>query len=358
LPSPRAETSPRRRRLFLLAALVVGLTLLALPVLLADGRELLRTVAGVRPVFLACAFALALASYAAMSRSYQGIAEAADCHLSFRDWLRVTFVSNTANYLVTSGGLSGFAVRMYLLSQQGMPSGRAVLISLVQTFLTNVTLFLFIPLGVASLMLRHDLPRVALVTAALALVGFAAMLAAAVLLLYDRRLRRRLLFAFANAGHRVLRWAVPRWTPGRVRFWRFQHNLNAGLEFLLTRKDRILAPVAWIVADWLLTIGILWVAFRAVGHPVALGVVVVGFAVGICLSLVSLVPGGLGIMESSMTAVFVSLNVPLEPTVVAVLIFRVAYFVLPLLLSLVFFHGLMLQAAHDAGALASEPTEI
>jgi hypothetical protein len=32
-------------------------------------------------------------------------------------------VSNTANYLVTTAGLSGFAVRMYLLSQTGRVPG-------------------------------------------------------------------------------------------------------------------------------------------------------------------------------------------------------------------------------------------
>jgi hypothetical protein len=337
-----------------LAALAVGLVLLALPVVFADGRELLRTAAAIRPLALAVAFALALASYAAMSRSYQGIAAAADCHLSFRDWLRITFVSNTANYLVTTAGLSGFAVRMYLLSQQGVPSGRAVLISLVQTFLTNATLLFFIPVGVATLVLRHDLPGIALATAAVALAAFAAMLALAVVLVPRRRLRRRVLFGLANTGHRVLRRVVPHWTPGRVRLWRFQHNLNAGFEFLLARTDRIVAPAVWIVVDWLLTVGILWAAFRAIGHPIAVGVVTVGFAVGLCLSLVSLVPGGLGIMESSMTAVFVSLGVPLEPAVVAVLIFRVAYYVVPLLMSLFLFHGLMLQAARAAPSPRAE----
>jgi uncharacterized membrane protein YbhN (UPF0104 family) len=60
-----------------------------------------------------------------MSRSYQGIACAAGVDLRFREWVRITLVSNTANYLVTTAGLSGFAVRMYLLSQQGRASRAA-----------------------------------------------------------------------------------------------------------------------------------------------------------------------------------------------------------------------------------------
>ncbi|TMA70602.1 MAG: hypothetical protein E6J68_00085 [Deltaproteobacteria bacterium] len=137
MPGRRAEAGGRRRRLFILATMGVGLGLLVLLVLLSDGRELLRTAANIEPALLALPVALTVLSYAAMSRSYQGIAEAAGCRLGFGEWLRITFVSNTVNYLVTSGGLSGFAVRMYLLSQRGIPSGRAVLISLVQTFCSS-----------------------------------------------------------------------------------------------------------------------------------------------------------------------------------------------------------------------------
>ena len=361
MSAPRVEQAPSRwRRVLFGAALTVGLGLFILPVVLADGRKLWSTAAGIQPALLVLPVVLTLLSYAAMSLSYQGIAETAGCRLDFRAWLRITFVSNTVNYLVTSAGLSGFAVRMYLLAQRGVPSNRAVLISLVQTFLTNFTLLFFILAGFAALVLRHSLPPVALAAASAAVVLFAGALAFGVVLVYHRRLRRRTLFLIADGIHRVLRRFVPRWTPGRVRLWRFQHNLNDGLEFLLLRKERMLVPGFWILLDWALTMAILWAAFRAVNYPIAPGLVVIGFAVGIFLSLVSVVPGGLGVLESSMTAVFVSLSVPLEPAVVAVLIFRVAYYVLPLLISLFFFHGVMLQAAHNVVSATnrSDPARI
>jgi uncharacterized protein (TIRG00374 family) len=327
-------------------ALTVGVALIVLLFVLADARELWRTAAGIRPLVLAIPVLLTLLSYAAMSRSYQGIADAADCRLPFREWLRITLVSNTVNYLVTSAGLSGFAVRMYLLSQRGLPSGRAVVISLVQTFLTNFTLLFFILMGFASLVVRQYLSGAGLAAAIALVVVFAGILAWAVVLMYHRRLRRRTLFFIASTGHRILRRVVPRWTPGRMRLWRFQHTLNEGLDFLLARKRQMLAPTFWILLDWVLTIAILWSAFRAVNYPIAPGLVVVGFAVGMCLTLVSLVPGGLGLMESAMAAAFASFGAPYETAVLAVVIFRVSYHFLPLLLSLFFFHSVMLQAAH------------
>jgi len=107
------------------AALAGGVALLVLPVAFSDGRKLLEVVSSVRLEGLTAAVILTVLSYLAMSRSYQGIACAAGADLPFRQWVRITLVSNTANYLVTSAGLSGFAVRMLLLSQHGVSSGRA-----------------------------------------------------------------------------------------------------------------------------------------------------------------------------------------------------------------------------------------
>jgi hypothetical protein len=348
LRDPHAESGHRRPLLFVVA-LGVGLGLLALLVFLSDGRELIRTAASIEPGLLVLPIVLTLLSYAAMSRSYQQIADAAGVSLGFAEWLRITFVSNTVNYLVTSAGLSGFAVRMFLLSQRGVPSGRCVLISLVQTFLTNFTLLIFVAIGFATLVLKHDLAPVALGAASFAVAAFVGLLAYAVVLIYHRRLRRRTLLFCADLIHRVLRRVAPRFTPRRVGLWRFQHNLNEGLEFLFSRKERMVAPAFWITLDWAITLAILWAAFRSVHYPIAPGLVVIGFAVGILLSLVSLVPGGLGVMEGSMTAVFVSLSVPLEPAIVAVLIFRVSYYVVPLLISFFLFHGVMFQAARGMG---------
>jgi uncharacterized protein (TIRG00374 family) len=240
---------------------------------------------------------------------------------------------------------------MFLLSQYGVPSGRAVLISLVQTFLTNFTLLFFILGGFVSLVIRQQLSGPALFAATGALVAFAGVLAYALILVINRRLRRLTLFWIGKLAHRVLRRFAPSRTPDLVRFWRYQHNLDRGIEFLLARKSGMIAPTAWITFDWVLTSGILWAAFRGVSHPLSPGMVMVGFGVGLFFSLVSFVPGGLGIMEGSMSAVFVSLGVPLEKAVVAVLIFRLTYHVLPLFVSMFLFRGVFRAAQQSIATL-------
>ena len=110
----------------------------------------------------------------------------------------------------------------------------------------------------------------------------------------------------------------------------------------------MIAPLIYICADWFLMLATLYTAFRCVGQAVPMHIVVIGFSTGILLSVVNLVPGGLGIMEGSMAAVFSGLGVPLESAVVATVIYRVSYYIIPLLVTLLFFRGMI-----PAGAIPS-----
>jgi hypothetical protein len=97
----------------------------------------------------------------------------------------------------------------------------------------------------------------------------------------------------------------------------------------------MLGPALYIVLDWISTLLVLYTAFVAIGHPIAISPLIAGFAVGMFCSIASLVPGGLGVLEGSMAAVFAGFGIPLEHAVVAILIFRSTYYGLPLLASIV-----------------------
>jgi uncharacterized protein (TIRG00374 family) len=290
----------------------------------------------------------ALASYATMALSYEGIARAAGARVPFKEMFKVTLVGNTVNYIVTTGGLSGFAVRMYFFMRMGVPSGTAVIISLVQTFLTNVILLLFVVFGFGYLLASHEIHGLAFAAITVFLVVSVVATVVALMLLVNRSLRRRTLFILAEASNAFLHRFLPARKPARVSIWRFQRNLNRGIEFLMQRKRHMILPTVWIVIDWMATMFILYSAFWMIGARVSAGIVIVGFSIGIVLSIVSFVPGGLGVMEGSMAAVFVSLSVPLETAVVAVLIFRVAYYFMPMFISLFFFRNMLMQGTRAA----------
>jgi hypothetical protein len=339
-----AASSPSRTHL-ISWALAVGVAALGLLFVVSDAQKLWHTASSLDMGLLSLPLICGLASYALMALSYQGIAHAAGADVPYVEMLKITFVANTVNYVVSTGGLSGFAMRLYFFIRMSIASGTAVIISLVQTFITNTVLLLFVVAGFAYLLSSHELHGYALGAVAALLCVFVLAAAVAMILLLHRQLRRRTLFIMAEAAHWFLHRFLPRHKPARVRIWRFQRNLNRGIEFLLDRKGHMVVPTLWIVLDWVVTLLILYTAFVAVRYPIPISFVVVGFAVGVTLSLVSFVPGGLGVMEGSMAAIFASLSVPFETAVVAVLIFRVAYYLLPMVISLFFFRRMLFQGA-------------
>lgn len=344
MSQPPADSSRSGRRRLVIGLVAFGFVAAVGYVLWSDREQLWEIMREVEPATLTIPVLLGLLSYAAMARSYQGIASAAGVDLSYNAWIRITFVSNTVNYIVVSGGLSGLAVRMMLLSRHGVASGRAVVISFVQTFLTNFTLLLFIMAGLGTLAMREQVPRVEVIAGIVAVIVFGLVLGFATALVVNRRLRRLTLFFLSHRVHQVLQRFVPRFAPRRQRLLHFRRNLNEGFDFLMDRRDKMLWPVIWILFDWVLTLAILWYAFRALNNPVPATTVLIGFGVAVLASLISLVPGGLGIMEGSMTAVFVSVGVPKQVALLAALIFRVSYHVTPLLVSVFLFRGLFKQA--------------
>jgi uncharacterized protein (TIRG00374 family) len=330
-----------------LAAVLGGVVLVGLLVA-ADTRELLNTIAQIHPLRLLMPIGATLASYVAMARSYQGIAHAANVPIGFWEMFKITFVANSMNYVVATGGLSGFAVRLYFFARRGVGAGTATSISLAQGFITNVSLLFFLVIGFGYLMLSEKLSASSQVASGILLGAFFAITALALVLLFARDRRRKIIFVLAQLSDRFMHWALPRFKPARTRIWRFQRNLNRGIDFLLDRKRQMIEPTFWILVDWILTLGILYTAFICLDYRVPLGVLIVGFAVGLTLSFVSIIPGGLGLMEGSMAAVFTTLGVPFETGVVATLIFRLAFHAVPLITSLFFFHGLFVEGrAHS-----------
>ncbi len=78
----------------------------------------------------------------------------------------------------------------------------------------------------------------------------------------------------------------------------------------------------------------LYFLFVAAGHPVSLGVLLAGYGLPLLLGKVSFLPGGVGIVEATMAALYNGLGVPNGVTVVVILIYRLMSFWLPLLVGL------------------------
>jgi uncharacterized membrane protein YbhN (UPF0104 family) len=78
----------------------------------------------------------------------------------------------------------------------------------------------------------------------------------------------------------------------------------------------------------------LYFLFVAAGHPVSPGILLAGYGLPLLLGKMSFLPGGIGIVEGTMAALYDGLGVPDGVTVVVILIYRFFSFWLPLLIGL------------------------
>ena len=75
----------------------------------------------------------------------------------------------------------------------------------------------------------------------------------------------------------------------------------------------------------------LYFLFIAAGHSVSPGVLLTGYGLPLLLGKISFLPGGVGIVEATMAALYDGLGVPNGVTVVVILVYRFLSFWLPLL---------------------------
>ena len=101
----------------------------------------------------------------------------------------------------------------------------------------------------------------------------------------------------------------------------------------------IAISLTWI--DWFGSIFALYFSIAAFGEPQPFGVVITSFVIGVILGLVSMIPGGLGVQEGTMTFVLHLFGVPIGQAVLAPILYRAIFFFLPYLVSLVFYRSLM-----------------
>ena len=100
------------------------------------------------------------------------------------------------------------------------------------------------------------------------------------------------------------------------------------------RPFAALAPVLLTILDWIAVLAAFWLCLESVGQSVPLRVLIAGFAIGMNVGVVSLIPGGLGVQEGSQAGVLALFGVPFGPALLASVLFRFLYFLVPFLVSL------------------------
>lgn len=299
--------------------------------------------------FLLCSLLFSVASYILMGLSLWEVLRILGHTLPFLEIFSVAFVSTTVNYFVSSAGISGFATRAHLLGKRKVPYGASVTSSVVITVLIYLSLAVIVVQGAVLQFLQTPEFHHSILESVIgvgAVLTFAFLLT---LLFFHHELRtswgRKIFLAVNRVIYFFSRKEIP-----HENFDKFESQLDEGIRTIHGRRFELPVVIGYIFADWLSNILILYFAFKAIGVSMGATMLVAGFAFGMVMTVIPILPGGLGAMEAAMTAAFSGMGVPVAKALAASLIFRFLYYLLPAFASIFVYWGLHATEPKYSGA--------
>ncbi|MDY0042481.1 MAG: lysylphosphatidylglycerol synthase transmembrane domain-containing protein [Desulforhabdus sp.] len=257
--------------------------------------------------------------------------------LPFRVTFQIALLSCTMNYLMALGGLSGVAAKVYLLSREKIPPSNTLSISIVHGFLTNTVAVVFIYLGFFFLYSDYKMNTRQMEFGIFILLVAFVLTWLTIQILVHEAFRKKLWRWFMKASEALSkRIRTPRWIQ-HERAEGFFENFNDSMNLLVKNTRMLIAPASYAFLDWLLMFLCLKCSFLAAHYPIDNRSLLVGFSVGIFASLFSLTPASIGLMEGSMAGSFYLMGLDYDRALLATLIYRVAYYLLPIFLSLFYY---------------------
>jgi uncharacterized protein (TIRG00374 family) len=336
-----------RRERIVVGAAIVLLALLGTVVVALDWGQAQQVLGQADWRLVLVALLLTAVSYGCLSYSFAAVSRIYGVRMGRRDLFELGFISYALSHLVASGGAAGYSLRVLLIKRRSLPVRDVLAASLFHSMLNNLLLFILVPVGLVYLLTNHPLPRnTAIGIGAIAgMLLFLIVLVAAVF--FVGPFRAAVLGMVGVGWRKVTRRSVERQLKD------LDSTLRRGEAAVRHQPTILVSPLVLVVADWASAVAVLGLCFGALGNPPELGVLLTGFSIGIVAGLLSMVPGGLGVQEGSMTALYTLLGVPFEQAALATVLFRVVYYFIPFLVSLGFYRRLLRgesELAPESGA--------
>lgn len=272
-----------------------------------------------------CAVASQVVSYLGSGYLLKALINLFDSRLSI--WRGALITLAAASFGMVAGGVVGSAAATYryLRKKQVKPEA-AALAGTFPGLINAIALVSVSLLGLINLLVIHQLTQ-------FQAVGFALIVALLLgligLLLWGLRKRESFISFIGLISSRIAKLFRREYQPARTK-GRMADMFRA-VDLLLAGGWRgPLLGAALNVAFDMLTIYFL---FIAAGHRITFAVLLTGYGLPLLLGrLAFIIPGGVGVIESTMAHLYSGLGVPYATAVVVVLIYRFLSFWLPLLL--------------------------
>jgi hypothetical protein len=254
--------------------------------------------------------------------------------------IKMSLAANFLNLAAPTGGLSGMAVFVAEAKRHAVPKSRSTFINFFGYFLYYAVFTLVLLFGLFYLMLNHQLYQYQIVTASI-LFGMIFLIVIVVIAVVEEAARLNKLFSlvakFINFITRIF---------SKKKFFQkedisaLSKEIHSCILFIQKNWKALWLPVFHVFLSEAIDIMTLYYLFLAFKYPIYPGILITAYAICVLFTLVSITPGGIGVVEAAMLFVLSNMGVPVELAAVAVLGFRIIGYWVPFGLGFLSFRSL------------------
>lgn len=240
-------------------------------------------------------------------------------------WLSMNLINTIAPLL----GVSGILYIMYFEKKRNVERSKMLLIAFLYYVLYYVMFLTVLLTGALYLYIDGELSRPLIVTGiSFVLFVLAFLLGGSILFTHETALLNTMM-----SIRRVMRKFIPNnklYSTEKIKT--FALESKSAWNMSRTGIGRLWWGIIPSFSLHVVSLLLLVLSLKSISAVVNLQQLVAGYTVGTLLNIVSITPGGIGFAEGGMTATFLALNLPIEQSLVATLLYRGVFIGVPLLL--------------------------
>ena len=307
----------------LLTIIILGLAVHVLLPQIAELKHSLNVIKNMSMWFVGLAIIMQILSYLGSSYMLQSLVKITGQYITVIKGLIITLASSSIGLI--AGGIIGNAASTYRwLHTQGVNSEGAFFAGLLPSFFNNAILILISFVSVFHLLILHELSIIQIIGFSLTLAILLAIICIFVWGIYNRPEFTKLISLIT---HRWISFRKRQFNPTT-----FEENISKFFKaWDMLYKGGWYGPAFGSFLNILFDMMTLYFLFIAAGHIISIGVLITGYGLPLLLGKVSFLPGGVGIVESTMAILYIGLGVPNAVIIVIILTYRIFSFWIPTL---------------------------
>ncbi|MFY9814614.1 MAG: flippase-like domain-containing protein [Dehalococcoidales bacterium] len=332
-PADNIEKPKRRPHPSLTIITIAAMLLIGAVIIFLDRKEVVQLEGKANWSYLVIALGFVAASYLLSAISTVVMLRIFGVKYDKSYLLRVGFVSNVLSNLIAIP--AAVALRLLVLGRHGVTQSQNIGASLLLSYFKNLVFFMLIPLGLIYIIFSYPLVFGGVAVMILIILILVIGIAVATFIMFNDRARAAILKIAGRVWHFITRRSI------EPALNNFRDAVTLGITVLKHKPKSALLLAGLIIGDVAAMIAGLDFCFKALAIPVHLGVLITGFNFGITLTVISFIPGDLGVQEASIAGILAIFGVPFSQGILASILFRVLYYFVPFVVSLGFYWSLL-----------------